>query len=131
LFHNVNDFFDKSSLVAIVTEYVEGGTLADYIMSTPSTGKLPAGADIVRVFASLSLALDYAHQHGIIHGNIKPTNILLTSSASLAAGQIGEPTLTDFGLTKLLRNTGYSGSPFYLSPEQIKGSPATSSSRCI
>jgi eukaryotic-like serine/threonine-protein kinase len=109
-----------SSVICIVMEYVEGQTLADFIRSTPSTGKLPPGADIVHLFTSISLAIDYIHQHGIIHGNIKPANILLNTNVT-SQGRIGEPMLTDFGFTKLLRNNGGNSDPFYLSPEQIKG----------
>jgi serine/threonine protein kinase len=116
-----------SSLICIVMQYVEGQTLADYIRSTPSTGKLPPGADILHLFTSLSLAIDYVHGHGIIHSNIKPTNILLNTNVT-SQSRLGEPMLTDFGFTKLLRNGSGNVAPFYLSPEQIKGQPANTGS---
>src|SRR5258707_9467731 len=94
-----------SSVICIVMQKVEGQTLADYIRSTPSTGKLPPGADILHLFTSLSLAIDYVHEHNIIHGNIKPTNILLDKSVP-SQGRIGEPVLTDFSFSNLLRSNG-------------------------
>lgn len=113
-----------ASLVCLVMEYVEGQTLADYMQNTPSRGKIWPGTQTVQLLTPVSLAIDYAHQHGIIHGNLKPTNILLRKEGE-APGQIGEPVLTDFGFLKLLGTNGGTASPFYLSPEQIRGHPAT------
>ena len=71
-------------------------------------------------------ALTYAHQYGLIHGNLKPNNILLSSAQT--------PVLTDFGLAQWLSENrrGYGqfeaaygiGSPDYLAPEQAQGLPA-------
>ncbi len=112
-----------SSMACIVMDYIEGPTLADYIRGTPSLSKLPPGADILQLFTSLSLAIDYAHQNGIMHGNIKPSNILLGKSTS-SQNKIGEPLLTDFELSGLLHNNSSSTVPYYLAPEQIRGYPA-------
>jgi len=112
-----------NSTVCLVMDYIEGQTLADYIRGTASTSKFPPGVDIVQFFASAGMAIDYAHQNGIIHGNIKPNNILLSRNGA-SPGRIGEPMLTDFGFTRLLRNNSGTGTPFYLSPEQIQGHPA-------
>ncbi len=111
-------------MVCLVTEYIEGHTLADYQRSTSSTAKMRPGTHMVDLFTPISQAIDYAHQHGVIHGNLKPRNILLNSRTT-AQGQIGEPLLTDFGFTKLLRQGSTTTSPFYLSPEQIRGNAAT------
>lgn len=116
-----------NSIICMVMDYIQGQTLADFIRNTPGTGKLPPGADIVHLFASISMAIDYVHQHGIIHGNMKPTNILLNTNVA-SQGRIGEPVLTDFGFTRLLRNSGGNSDPFYLSPEQIQGKPANTRS---
>lgn len=125
--HNVHPLPSQSpdglpSLICLSMEYIEGESLADYIRSTSAVGKIPPPADIVQLFASIALAIDSAHQHDIIHGNLKPTNILLRQSP--AAGRIGTPMLTDFGPTKLLSNRNGQSMPFYLAPEQIKGAPA-------
>src|SRR6185312_11633648 len=112
-----------SSMACIITDYIEAQTLADYIRATPGLGKLPPGADILQLFTSLSMAIDYAHQNGIVHGNIKPSNILLDKCSS-SQSKLGEPLLTDFEWSSLLRNSNGSNGPLYLAPEQIKGYPA-------
>ena len=111
-----------ASTVCVVTDYVEGQALAEYIRNTPNLGKVLLSSEVVHLFTSLSLAIDYAHQHGIVHGNIKPGNILL-KRATTSPGEIGDPVLTDFGFSRPLRSTGNAGVPFYLSPEQIQGHP--------
>ncbi len=116
-----------ATMACLVTEYVEGNTLADSLRSTSSTTKMRPGADIVALFTPISMAIDYAHRHGIIHGNLKPSNILLNSRID-APGQISEPLISDFGFTKLLRHAASTTSPFYLSPEQIRGNPANEQS---
>ena len=117
-----------SPLPYMVMDYVEGTTLAAYINSTSRTGRFPPPADIVNLFASISMAVDYAHRQGMIHRDLKPANILLDKRNAVQS-QVGEPILTDFGLAKLL---GYStgtqsgswiGTPLYISPEQAMGSP--------
>ena len=113
-----------ASMVCLIMEYVEGQTLADYIQNKARRGSIRPGSEIVQLFTSVSLAIDDAHQHGIIHGNLKPTNVLLKKEGE-ARGQIGEPVLTDFGFLKLLGTDTVNASPFYLSPEQIRGHPAT------
>src|SRR5437667_2693688 len=69
---------DQGPTPYVVMDYVEGQTLADYIMHTSRLGRFPPPAEIVRLLLPISTAIDYAHQRGIIHHNIKPTNILLS-----------------------------------------------------
>src|SRR5690348_7349167 len=52
----------------MVMNYVDGGTLADYIENTSRQGKFPPAADIVRLFTTVGMALDYAHKQGMVHG---------------------------------------------------------------
>jgi eukaryotic-like serine/threonine-protein kinase len=110
----------------MVMDYIEGGTLANYIRNTVRRGYFPQDADIVYLFTAISLALDYAHQKGMIHRDIKPANILLDRPT--AGGKpLGEPILSDFGIARL-QGTGTStitrdliGTPLYISPEQAEG----------
>ncbi len=104
-------------------EYVEGESLADYIASTSAAGRPPPPAEAVQLFTALARAIDTAHQHGIVHGNIKPTNILLKHNIT-TVGRTSTPMLTDFGATTLLPNRNGHTIPYYLAPEQIKGAPA-------
>jgi len=110
----------------MVMDYIEGGTLAGYISGTSRKGRFPESPDIVHLFTSVSLALDYAHRKGMIHRDIKPANILLDKRISTGR-PMGEPILTDFGIAKLqggststLTHTGI-GTPLYISPEQAQG----------
>jgi serine/threonine-protein kinase len=110
----IYDFGREGELSYIVTKYVEGGTLKDQL---GQPFDLRRAASIISQVAS---ALDYAHDQGIIHRDVKPSNILLDH---------GEwALLTDFGLAKMTgtsaRITGSGvgiGTPAYMSPEQGQG----------
>jgi serine/threonine protein kinase len=118
----------SSPLAYMVMDYVEGQTLADYIRSTSRIGKFPSPNEIVQLFASISRAIDYAHQQGMIHRDIKPANILLDKRHK-THNPMGEPVLTDFGIAKLLGVSTstvsgvWLGTPLYISPEQAQGHP--------
>jgi eukaryotic-like serine/threonine-protein kinase len=115
-----------TTIAYMVMDYVEGQTLADYIHNTSRKGQIPSPEDIVRLFASISLAIDYAHQKGMIHRDIKPANILL-DRRNTTRNPMGEPILTDFGIAKLLGPSTHTqsgaqpGTPYYASPEQARG----------
>ncbi len=123
----------RNTTISLVMNFIDGGTLADYIQNTSRKGKFPAPAAVVPLFISIATALAYAHEQGIIHGQLKPTNILL-DKRNTARNVMGEPIVTDFGIYKLrgliasassgVGNALY-GSPVYMSPEQISGSPAS------
>jgi len=114
------------SIAYMVMDYVEGQTLAGYILATSRVGKVPAADDILHLFTSISRAIDYAHQQGMIHRDIKPANILLDHRNRMH-NPIGEPVLTDFGIAKLMGGTAgtlsgmWMGTPLYISPEQAQG----------
>jgi len=97
--------------------FVDGGSLKDMIAQGPVE---PAYA--ASIGAQLADALDYAHKQGIVHRDVKPSNVLMTRD--------GRPMLTDFGIAKALyesaalTRTGISiGTPEYMAPEQIQGQP--------
>lgn len=101
----------------MVMAFVEGGSLKEMIAREP----LPV-EQAVSIGAQLADALDYAHRQGIIHRDVKPSNVLLSRE--------GRPLLTDFGIAKALyesaalTRTGVSiGTPEYMAPEQVQGQP--------
>ena len=109
-----------STTAYIASAYIEGQTLGKYIAASQTKGMLLSLPDIVYLFTSLCVAIDYAHQKGIIHGNIKPNNILLDQH-HVGHFALGEPMLTDFGLPLLLGETASISTPYYMSPEQARG----------
>lgn len=110
-----------STMSYLVMDYIEGQTLGDYMRSTSHTGKFPSGSDIVELFTSIGMAVDYAHQRGIVHRDIKPSNILLNKH-SPAQHPLGDPILTDFGMVEILRTAQRPlNSVFYMAPEQAQG----------
>ncbi len=99
----------------IVMEYLEGRTLKQLI---EEEGPLPP-ARVGHIVAQVAAALDYAHQRGFVHRDVKPANIFV--------GPDDRVTLTDFGIAKAAWNTHLTrtgmliGTPEYMSPEQARG----------
>lgn len=103
----------------IAHELVEGGrSLADRLDELRIAGDLPVGyfREAAGLAADVADALHHAHQSGVIHRDVKPSNILLDGDS--------RPKVTDFGLARVedalaLSRTGdFSGTPYYMSPEQ-------------
>src|SRR5436305_1496853 len=109
----------QSTIPYVVMDYVEGQTLANYIMHTSRLGRFPPAAEVVRLLLPISAAIDYAHQRGVVHHDIKPDNILLGKAAYSSTPT---PMLGDFGIVHLLKTTGWPlKSALYVAPEQVQG----------
>ncbi len=110
----------------MVMDYIQGQTLAHYINGTSRQGNIPYPEQVVQLFTSIGLAVDYAHSKSMIHRDLKPANILLDKQ-NTANNPVGEPILTDFGLAKLMGTSAATltstqpGTPLYISPEQVNG----------
>ena len=112
----VLDYGEYGDSPYLVLEYLPGGTLKQKF------GKPMPWKEAARLLLPVARALQFTHAQGIIHRDVKPTNILLTQS--------GDPMLTDFGIAKLLESgdaqtltgTGIGiGTPEYMAPEQWAG----------
>lgn len=110
----VIDYEEQSDFLAIVMEYLDGSDLSDYIKEN---GKLPLN-ESVRLFIKVLDAFSYAHSKGIVHRDVKPSNIFLVGNI--------EPKILDFGIAKMLEtdaaltHTGTQmGTPVYMSPELV------------
>jgi TolB-like protein/Tfp pilus assembly protein PilF len=98
--------------------FVEGGQLDEVVRRRPMSTRQAA-----EFVAKVARTVHYAHEHGILHRDIKPGNILLDAK--------GEPHLTDFGLARLIetestvtRTIEVMGTPSYMAPEQAVGNNA-------
>ena len=112
----VHDLGRHEDVAYIAMERVDGPTLEHVL----ATGGIPKREETLRILRQTAAALDYAHQRGVVHRDIKPGNLMLDS---------GQVKITDFGIAKIastqqLTRTGtVMGTPSYMSPEQITAQP--------
>jgi serine/threonine protein kinase len=110
------DFGSEDGTPYVVMEYLPGTTLKARLDELAARrADLPWG-EAGRIGGAVAGALAYAHQRGIAHRNVKPTNVLLTSQGNII--------LTDFGLAAMTRPAGDPATiSAYLAPEQGRGEP--------
>jgi serine/threonine protein kinase len=80
------------SLLYVVSELAEGATLKDRLAALKASGQLMPLADVATLVRAIAAALDYAHGRGMIHGGLKPANVLFAAA--------GEPMPADFDATQ-------------------------------
>ncbi len=112
------DFGEENGLYYMVMEYLNGANLSAYLKPNGRM-PLPVALPLLRDVAD---ALDYAHTAGLVHRDVKPSNVMLDTSDDLARA-----VLTDFGIAKVTNaNTNITASAVlgtfdYIAPEQIQG----------
>jgi serine/threonine protein kinase len=118
---SINSYGQYNGLPYIVMPYMPGGTLSEYVTRY---GPLPL-SQAQHYLEQIASALDYAHENGRVHCDVKPANILLDS--------FGQVVLSDFGIVQILQPNNQNvepstnssdtlmGTPDYISPEQALG----------
>jgi serine/threonine-protein kinase len=117
-----NDVGKAGEYHYFVMEYVEGSTVYDEIVKSKRYNE----ADAIEIAIQVAEALQHAHERGLIHRDVKPKNIMLTRS--------GVAKLADMGLARAISDKEAAeaeagkafGTPYYISPEQIRGEVAIS-----
>ncbi len=116
----IHEVGEHDGLPFFTMDYIEGRNLADLAQQQP----LPAAAAAAYV-QTIALAIQYAHEQGVLHRDLKPSNILIDTA--------DQPRVTDFGLAKRLTGSTSDltvsgqalGSPNFMSPEQASGKHRT------
>ena len=112
----IYDIGEEDGMAFIAMELVRGRELASLI----DADERPPPLESARIVGQLLQALQYAHERGVLHRDVKPGNVLLTES--------GDVKLTDFGVARLADGDAertqagtIMGTPTYMSPEQVRG----------
>jgi serine/threonine protein kinase len=112
----VYDFDVEDDAFYMVMEFVPGESLAQRLGNLHIQGKQLPLHEIIRLFQSITEAVAYAHNRGVIHCDLKPSNVLLTLE--------GQAVLADFGISKIINaerltaTNDILGTPHYMAPEQ-------------
>ena len=111
----VYDFAEHDGYPYLVMRFVAGETLKERlsqgVLSTP---------EIIRVASRIADGLDYAHKQGVLHRDVKPSNILLTTGGGVYIADFGLARITQSGESTMSQDM-IMGTPQYISPEQAKG----------
>jgi serine/threonine protein kinase len=132
---NIVQIFDFDAVDGhpyIVMEYLKGPSLSTYLRGLHKRNERIDHHQVARLLKALTSSLDYAHEQGVIHRDIKPGNIILHGkSDEIPLDQPltsdVEAILTDFGLVRIANTATQtasgmvSGTPAYMSPEQARG----------
>ncbi len=125
----VYDFGDSEHGLFIAMEYIGGGTLRDLIRTVRQKNRFIQIDQVIQIGVHIAEALDYAHNFGVVHRDVKPGNVILKRlpQPEKPSGAPFRAMLSDFGLVKvsestLKTQTGFTmGTPIYMSPEQCHG----------
>ena len=132
---NIIQVFDYDSYLNqpyIVMEYIPGTSLGAYLRELHKRSQRLDLSVVDNLLGKIANALTYAHDNNVVHRDVKPANILLTSRSTPVTAESllpkdVEPIITDFGLVRFTQSatqtsTGFiTGTPAYMSPEQARG----------
>ena len=108
---------DQDGLYYFVMEYIDGRDLAQLLATYAADGELMPNGDVLRIGRAVASALDYAHRRGVIHRDVKPSNVMVSRDGRVVLG--------DFGLALDVQQGSFGeafGSPHYMAPEQARRS---------
>lgn len=111
------DFFEQESNLYLVMEFVEGIGLDDFIKSLSAPISIERGKNIILQILS---GFAYAHTNGIVHRDVKPSNILITKNDEIKILDFGIAKLVNETQNKLTKTGTQIGTAYYMSPEQVK-----------
>ena len=111
----IYDFAEHNGQPYLVMKFVEGDTLKARMSKGPLTP-----AEIQKVVDSVGAGLAYAHQQGILHRDVKPSNVIITPEGHYYISDFGLARIAGAGESTLSQDTML-GTPNYISPEQAKG----------
>jgi serine/threonine-protein kinase len=113
------DFDAQSNAYYMVMEFVDGSNLKAHLKELTQEGRTLPLEEAVRIVVDVAKALEYAHQRGMVHRDVKPANIMFTQDGSVI--------LSDFGIARMVSTAtltasgGMVGTPAYMAPEQGLG----------
>jgi serine/threonine protein kinase len=115
----IHEISQQGAHPCLIMEYVEGQSLSESLARGPLPPRKAA-----ELLAVLARAVQAAHEHGVVHRDLKPNNILLAAD--------GTPKICDFGLARHFENAAdqtqtnqIAGTPSYMAPEQVLGASVT------
>jgi len=111
----IYDYAEHEGRPYLVMKYIEGNTLKARITSSS-----PGTEEVLRVVESVGSALTYAHKHGILHRDVKPSNVIISSDGQIYLADFGLARIAQSGETTLTSDMVI-GTPQYISPEQALG----------
>lgn len=111
----VFDYSDHGGQTYLVMKYIEGETLKAVL-----DRGWPSKEEIIRIIRAVGSALAYAHEMGVLHRDVKPSNILLTKEGGVFLADFGLARMAEAGQSTLSGDQ-LLGTPHYISPEQARG----------